>query len=139
MRISRKEYNYITEISNEASNGRGARLTQLAKNLKVSPASAYEEVFHLVSKGLVRREGEYIYVTEEGNRELLYAKKAHRVIETFLVKTGMGVEDACRLTDKFDLQVPEEVVEHIYRFLGKPERCPHSHEIPDVKSEGGAK
>jgi DtxR family Mn-dependent transcriptional regulator len=135
LRISRKEYDYILEIKSEASHGKGARLTKVAKGLKVSPASAYEEIYHLVTKGLVKREGDYIYVTEEGNRELLYAQKAHRVIETFLVKTGMSLEEACALTNRFDLLVPEEVIEHIYQFLGKPDRCPHSHQIPDVESE----
>jgi len=130
VRISRREINYLLVIKRENDSGRGARISTIAKSLNVSPASAYEEVMHLVSKGLVNKVDEYVYITELGSRELINAIRAHRIMEVLLVRAGMELDDACRSCSEFDSMIPEEVVERIYEYLGKPGKCPHGNEIP---------
>jgi Mn-dependent DtxR family transcriptional regulator len=130
MRYSHRELQYLLVIKRYNDNGKPARLTAIAKDVKVAPASAFEELNHLAEKGLVTKDKNEIWITDEGKQYIMKAIRAHRVIESFLVKLGMSKEEACEYSKQFDLMVPEEIIEKLYVFLGKPSNCPHGEEIP---------
>lgn len=130
MRYSHRELEYLLVIKRYNDKGTPARLSAIAKEVNVSPASAYEELDHLNKKGLIRKEKNDIWITKEGNEYIIKAIRAHRVIEAFLVKLGMSKEEACEYSKRFDLMIPEEIIERLYVFLGKPENCPHGEHIP---------
>ena len=130
MRYSHRELQYLLVIKRYNDNGKPARLTAIAKDVKVAPASAFEELNHLAEKGLITKDKNEIWITEEGKQYIVKAIRAHRVIESFLVKLGMSKEEACEYSKQFDLMVPEEIIEKLYVFLGKPSNCPHGEEIP---------
>lgn len=130
MRISNRELLYLLMIKEKNDEGYGASIFGVAKALGVSTASAYEEIRHLIAKGLVEKRDEGIYVTDEGIKEMNLLIKAHRVVETLLVKAGINPDRACELAKSFDYAIPEEVIEKLYEYLGKPSMCPHGREIP---------
>ncbi len=132
MRVSRRELQYLLAIKAENERGNGATVFKVARTLRVSTASAYEEISHLMRKGLVCKREDGIYVTEYGLKILNNALRAHRVLETLLVSMGFNADEACKLASEFDYAVPEEVVNRLYEYLGKPKRCPHGYEIPDA-------
>lgn len=130
MKYSHRELEYLLVIKKYNDKGTPARLSTIAKEVNVAPASAFEELDHLIKKGLVRKEKNDIWITKEGNEYIIKAVRAHRVIESFLVMLGMSKEEACRYSKQFDLMVPEEIIEKLYTFLGKPTNCPHGEQIP---------
>ncbi|MUM64775.1 metal-dependent transcriptional regulator [Acidianus infernus] len=130
MRYSHRELQYLLIIKRYNDSGRPARLTSIAKDINVAPASAFEELNHLAEKGLIIKDKSEIWITDEGKQYIIKAIRAHRVIESFLVKLGMSKDEACKYSKQFDLMVPEEIIEKLYIFLGKPSNCPHGEEIP---------
>jgi Mn-dependent DtxR family transcriptional regulator len=130
MKISHRELQYLLIIKKYNDNGKPARLTNIAKEVEVSPASAYEEINHLSEKGMVTKEKSEIWITSNGVNYIMKAVRAHRVIESFLVKLGVDKDEACKYSQQFDLMVPDEIVEKLYDFLGKPHNCPHGEDIP---------
>ncbi|MCI2415125.1 MAG: metal-dependent transcriptional regulator [Candidatus Aramenus sp.] len=131
MKISHRELQYLLVIKKYNDQGKPARLSNIANDVEVSPASAYEELNHLSEKGMITKKSRSeIWITKEGVDYILRAIKAHRVIESFLVKLGMDKDEACKYSQQFDLMVPEEIVERLYEFLGKPKNCPHGDVIP---------
>ncbi|BDC18979.1 DtxR family iron (metal) dependent repressor [Acidianus sp. HS-5] len=130
MRYSHRELQYLLVIKRYNDGGKPARLSSIAKDIKVAPASAFEELNHLAEKGLVNKDKNEIWITDEGKEYIMKAIRAHRVVESFLVKLGMSKDEACEYSKQFDLMVPEEIIEKLYIFLGKPSNCPHGEEIP---------
>ncbi|AWR97025.1 metal-dependent transcriptional regulator [Acidianus sulfidivorans JP7] len=130
MKYSHRELEYLLVIKKYNQQGSPAKLSNVAKEVKVAPASAFEEIEHLNKKGLIKKEKNDIWITEEGNEYILKAIRAHRVIESFLVKLGMSKDEACEYSKQFDLMVPEEIIEKLFIFLGKPTNCPHGEDIP---------
>ncbi len=129
MQISKREYDYLTVIKKYNDGKTGAKITRIAKEMGISPASVFEEIDHLVDKNLVRKERDGIWITDSGEREYEEWTKTHRVVETFLVRLGFDEKSACDFSKKFDYAVPEEVMEKLYVYLGKPKKCPHGGEI----------
>ncbi len=132
MRISSREFLYLLVIKGGVNDkGSGATIFGIAKALGVSTASAYEEINHLIKKGFVERRNGGIYITDEGIKEMNSLIRAHRVVETLLVRAGgIDPDKACELAKMFDYALPEEVVEKLYEYLGKPSKCPHGKDIP---------
>ncbi|MCY0860421.1 MAG: metal-dependent transcriptional regulator [Sulfolobaceae archaeon] len=129
--LSQRERTYLTVIKHLTDEEGFARLSKIAKEMSISPASAYEEINHLIKKGFVQKTNKGIKLTEEGEKELNKAIKAHRVVEYWLFNLGFGAAEACNYAKKFDYMVPLEVIEKLYVNLGKPETCPHGEKIPE--------
>ncbi|BCU68382.1 DtxR family iron (metal) dependent repressor [Sulfolobales archaeon HS-7] len=127
MYITKREIVYLKVIEKERD---GIRLSTLAKKLNIRPASAFEELNHLEGKGLIERKQSLILITENGKRELYKAIKAHRVVEELLTEIGIQEDKVCELSTKFDTDIPEEVIEKMYEYLGRPKKCPHGEDIP---------
>ncbi|QKQ99664.1 metal-dependent transcriptional regulator [Metallosphaera tengchongensis] len=130
MEISRREVEYLNAIKKLNDKGEPGKLTQIAKEIEVSPASAFEELKHLEKKGLILKQNNNVFITDEGKRSLSKAVRAHRVIESLLVKVGIDPITACDYSSQFDLNVPDEIIERLYDYLGKPNKCPHGFDIP---------
>ncbi|EZQ02084.1 MULTISPECIES: metal-dependent transcriptional regulator [Acidianus] len=130
MKYSYRELQYLIVIKKLNDGNKPAKLTEVARDVSVTASSAFEEIKHLSDKGLIKKEGQKIWITDEGKDYINKAIRAHRVVESFLVKLGMDKDEACNYSRQFDLLVPEEIVEKLYSFLGKPNNCPHGEGIP---------
>ncbi|AWR99666.1 metal-dependent transcriptional regulator [Metallosphaera hakonensis] len=130
MDISEREIEYLSTIKKMNDKGQPGKLTLIAREIDVSPASAFEEIKHLERKGLIFKEDNNIYLTDEGKRSLTKALRAHRVLESLLVKVGIDPDIACGYSKEFELKVPDEIIDKLYEYLGKPNKCPHGNGIP---------
>ncbi|MFP3259509.1 MAG: metal-dependent transcriptional regulator [Sulfolobus sp.] len=130
MSISRRELTYLLTIKKYNDEGKLAKLSWIARDLKISTASAFEELEHLENKGYVKKSKEGITITDEGRKAVDELIRAHRVIEALLVAIGFSPDDACKYSTQFDYVVPKEIIDKLHNYLGKPEKCPHGEEIP---------
>lgn len=128
--LSRREFSYLLTIKKYNDAGEGARINRIAKDLKIAPSSVFEEILHLEEKGLVKKKDDGIWVTDDGIKNINYLIKAHRVIEILLVNIGIDKQTACEYSKQFDYLVPQEIIDKLYNYLGKPSSCPHGLEIP---------
>ena len=131
IRLSKREINYLIAIKELIETSGKATLTEIAEKLNISVPSVYEEVNHLVKKGLVKKTARSITLSEKGEKALKDYLRAHRVIEVLLVKAGIPPEQACELSSKFDVHVPPEVIDAIFKFVGEPNQCPHGNPITE--------
>ena len=131
MGLSRRELSYLLVIKRYNDQGQLAKLSWIAKQLNISPASAYEELSHLESKGYIKKSKKGIELTEEGRKAIDSLIRAHRVIESLLVEIGFSPEEACKYSTQFDFVVPQEIIEKLYKYLGEPKKCPHGEDIPN--------
>ncbi len=106
VRISSREFLYLVVIKGMNDKGSGATIFGVAKALGVSTASAYEEINHLIKKGLVERRDGGVFITDEGIKEMNSLIRAHRVVETLLVRAGIDPDKACELARMFDYAYP---------------------------------
>ncbi|BCU70313.1 metal-dependent transcriptional regulator [Stygiolobus caldivivus] len=134
MNLSRRELSYLLVIKKYNDQGQLAKLSWVAKQLNISPASAYEELSHLEGKGFVKKNRSGIEITDEGKKAVDNLIKAHRVIESLLVEIGFSPDEACKYSTQFDFAVPEEIIDRLHKYLGEPKRCPHGEEIPITTS-----
>lgn len=112
------------------------RIGDLARVLNVTPPTVSIMVRRLASKGLVEvRAGEGARLTEKGLRELVEYLWKVGVFETLLSKVGLDAEEARRVSTLLSDRIPREVVDELYKLLGKPRRCPHGRPIPEPGSE----
>ncbi|MEM0304368.1 MAG: metal-dependent transcriptional regulator [Saccharolobus sp.] len=128
--LSRRELSYLLTIKKYNDEGEGCKINRIAKDLKIAPSSAFEEISHLEEKGLVKKKNDGIWITDEGLKGITSLIKAHRVIEILLVNIGIDKQNACEYSKQFDYLVPQEIIEKLYNYLGKPSACPHGLEIP---------
>ncbi|MFP3170469.1 MAG: metal-dependent transcriptional regulator [Sulfolobaceae archaeon] len=132
--ISRRELSYLLVIKKYNDQGQLAKLSWIAKQLSISPASAYEELEHLEGKGYIKKTRSGIEITSEGRKAIDNLIKAHRVIESLLVEIGFSPDEACKYSTQFDFAVPEEIIEKLHKYLGEPKKCPHGEVIPLTNS-----
>ena len=104
---------------------------QVAKALKVSPASATEMVQRLAGKGLVDYQlYKGLRLTEEGLEVAKRMKKRHRLAECLLIDVmnyqGEAHQAACMLEHAFTDEL-EETLDHL---LGRPSHDPTGRPIP---------
>lgn len=132
---------YLEAIYELTEKGVQAKTSELAKMLKVTPASVTEMLQKLANQGYVKYEPYYgAKLTPEGEEIARKIKRKHRLVERFLhdvlkIDKLRVHSEACKL----EHAVSDEVEEALCRFMGAPERCPDGErEIPicdkDVES-----
>lgn len=124
--VTAKELEYLRAIDEENS---PVSITSLSRKLGKSVSSVYEEVNHLVSKGLVHKGIDGICLTSNGKVLLELVKNSHRIIETWLVSLGFSVSEACSLASRIEAVMPIEIIKRLYEAMGKPRACPHGKPI----------
>lgn len=133
-RVSSRVYDYLGAIYRLGGlpGGCYARIGEIAKLLGVTPPTVSIMVRKLESKGLVEvKSGEGARLTERGLRELTEYLWRFGVFETLLCKVGLEAEEAKRVSAMLSDKVPRDVVDELYRLLGKPRSCPHGKPIPE--------
>lgn len=95
--------NYLEAIYELSTDGTGARISDIAKRLGVTKASANSAMATLSEKGLILNERyKEIFLTSSGRKFAEFTSKKHHVIEQFLTKI-LGVDaviadrDACAI------------------------------------------
>lgn len=133
-KLSKTSQDYLKYIFTLSEGGKPANTSDLAKRLKVSPASVTEMLDRLASAEpplVIYKKYQGAMLTEAGRQAALEVLRIHRLLETFLVEI-LGYswdnihEEACRL----EHVISKEFCERIADLLGNPTYTPHGEPIP---------
>lgn len=110
------------------------RITDISRELKVSPATVSKIVGKLEKRNLVKRiKYRYVQLTNEGKKIAEQIIRKHRIAEVFLSKMLGFDEVESHLYAHYLEHLPDVVVERIFVLVGKPDRCPHGNIIPGTE------
>lgn len=110
-----------------------ARITDIAKSLRVKPPSVVELVDRLHEKGMLERGPGGIRISKSGTTGLREIHRSHRIFELMLTQMGMPLEVACRESKRVEGHSSRNVIKAICNYLGHPRVCPHGVPIePDL-------
>ena len=116
-----------------AEDGR-VSVTALAREQKVSPASASEMVKKLAALDLVEH-APYrgVRLTRAGEKVAVEVIRHHRLLELYLAHTlGLHVDDVHDEADRLEHVISEELEAKIDSALGYPTHDPHGDPIPSA-------
>jgi len=134
MNLSKAEQDYVKVIYDLAQehNTNLVSLKQLTAQLAVSAPSVTEMAKRIEKKGLIEYQSyKGVRLTSLGNEQALFILKAHRVWEYFLLDVLNYAEDDVHLeAEALEHAVSPQLIERLYDYLGRPERCPHGRPIP---------
>ena len=108
--------------------------TVLANYMSVTPATVVDALNTLKRKGYityVKRFGSKL--TDKGRNVIKKLIWKHRVLETFIYYSiGGDVSKICDGIKGAELMISDEIIMEIYEKLGKPCKCPHGRDIPNI-------
>jgi DtxR family transcriptional regulator, Mn-dependent transcriptional regulator len=125
---------YLKEIYKLQSGGTRVSVTALARQQRVSPASASAMVKKLAAINLVEH-APYrgVQLTPAGERVAVEVIRHHRLIELYLAQTlGLDVAHVHDEADRLEHVLSEELEARIDHALGFPTHDPHGDPIPDA-------
>ncbi|MCC2671312.1 MAG: iron (metal) dependent repressor, DtxR family [Armatimonadetes bacterium] len=115
--------------------------TDLAKSVKVSPASVTGMLKRLQERGLILHEKYHgISLTDEGRKSALATIRRHGLLERLLVDVlGLPWHEVDELAGRLEHHITPEVEDRLRRFLGNPQTCPHGQPIDWVEEESNVR
>ena len=128
---------YLKEIYKLAVGGERVSTSALARQQRVSDASASAMVKKLAALSLARHERyRGVELTDAGERVALEVIRHHRLLELYLAETlGLDVDDVHDEADRLEHVLSDELEARIDRALGFPTHDPHGDPIPDANLE----
>lgn len=128
--LSRRDYDCIESVQSLSSKGWPARVKDVAAKMNVTPPTAVGFLDKLVERDLVEKGPSGYRLSKEGSAWLKDVTRAHRLLETLLARTGMSLEEACRIASSVAGDVDSDAVEKLCAHLSHPSACPHGRPIP---------
>jgi DtxR family Mn-dependent transcriptional regulator len=132
--LSEAIQDYLKAIYKLQTESGRATITAVAREQRVSPASASAMVKKLAALELIEHEPyRGAHLTEAGERVALEVIRHHRLLELYLAQTlGLHVDDVHDEADRLEHVISEELEARIDRALGYPTHDPHGDPIPDA-------
>jgi len=123
---------YLVTIARSRENDHPVPLSQLARELAVSPVSVNEMCYKLQEQGLVIYQPyKGVTLTPEGDRRACYVLRRHRLWEVFLVeKLGLEYEEAHNAACQLEHTTSDLVTARLDAFLDYPSANPVGLPIP---------
>jgi len=123
---------YLITIARLREGDRPLPLSQLAKELSISPISTNEMCRKMQDEGLVvYRPYKGVSLTSEGEQRACYILRRHRLWEVFLVKyLGLEITRAHDAACDLEHNTLDLVADRLYTFLGHPTVNPEGLPIP---------
>jgi DtxR family Mn-dependent transcriptional regulator len=128
---------YLKGLYHLQSGERRVSVTALAREQKVSPASASAMVKKLAALELVEH-APYrgVRLTRAGEKVAVEVIRHHRLLELYLARTlGLDVEDVHDEAERLEHVLSEELEAKIDSALGYPTHDPHGDPIPNADLE----
>ncbi|MDR3576562.1 MAG: metal-dependent transcriptional regulator [Anaerolineaceae bacterium] len=126
---------YLKAIYELSIGGNPVSTTQLAKHLKVAPASVTGMLQKLALNRpplLVYKKHHGVTMTPEGRSVALEIIRHHRLIELFLYKSlGYSWDEVHEEADRLEHVMSDFLEDHIAEALDNPTHDPHGDPIPD--------
>jgi len=98
--------------------------------MRVAPPTAVGFLDKLVGKALIEKGPSGYKLSSQGITWLKEATRVHRLLETLLARTGMSLDEACRIAASVGADVDAAAVEKLCAHLSHPDSCPHGMPIP---------
>jgi DtxR family Mn-dependent transcriptional regulator len=135
--ISEAIQHYLREIYKLAESGERVTTTAIARQMRVSAASASAMVKKLAALSLVvHAPYRGVSLTAEGEQIALEVIRHHRLLELYLAETlGIHVDEVHDEADRLEHVLSEELEARIDETLGYPTHDPHGDPIPDANLE----
>lgn len=135
MSASIEEYlEWIYRLSKEQDE---VTTTDLAKSVKVSPASVTGMLKRLSERGLIHHEKYHgITLTDQGREVALTTIRRHGLLERLLADVlGLPWHLVDDMAGRLEHHITPQVEERLQQFLGYPTTCPHGQPINWVEPE----
>jgi DtxR family Mn-dependent transcriptional regulator len=122
---------YLEAMYTLSKGERAVKTTELAKHLKISPASVTEMVQNLAERGYVDYKKYYgATLTKKGLRMAKKMKRKHRLLERFLadvlkIPPEKVHDEACRM----EHALSDEAEEALCKVLNQPDVCPDDNNV----------
>ena len=134
MRTSTSIQDYLKRIYELTESGQSASTNDLARELKVKPASVTGMIQKLAAEtpALVEyQKHQGVTLTVAGKRAALEVIRHHRLLETWLVQTlGYSWDEVHEEAERLEHVISEDFERRIAAALGHPLRDPHGELIP---------
>jgi DtxR family Mn-dependent transcriptional regulator len=125
---------YLKQIYDLTECGSPASTNDLARELKVKPASVTGMIQKLAAEkpALVKyQKHQGVTLTPAGKRAALEVIRHHRLLETWLVQTlGYAWDEVHEEAERLEHVISEDLEQRIAAALGHPARDPHGELIP---------
>lgn len=128
--LSRRDYDYVESVHALSSGGWPARVKDIAARLRVAPPTAVEFLDKLLGLGIVEKGPSGYRLSTKGIECFNEATRSHRLIETLLVRNGISVDEACRISSSLRGPIDEVYLEQLCSHMSHPNLCPHGRPIP---------
>jgi DtxR family transcriptional regulator, Mn-dependent transcriptional regulator len=128
---------YLKELYHLQTGDGRVSVTALAREQKVSPASASAMVKKLAALELVEH-APYrgVRLTSAGEKVAVEVIRHHRLLELYLARTlGLDVDDVHDEAERLEHVLSEELEAKIDSALGYPTHDPHGDPIPNADLE----
>lgn len=138
-RIQRRETweDALKFLASHDPHNQGVPSQALAGYLKLSVATTAELVNRLCRQGLVKFQGNRVFLTPEGRREATRILRAHRLWEFYLAyTTDLPPQELHRRAEKQEHRLSPEQLRDLAARMGHPVRDPHGDPIPDEAGRG---
>jgi DtxR family transcriptional regulator, Mn-dependent transcriptional regulator len=128
---------YLEQIYRLSMEQEEVTTTDVARSLKVSPASVTGMVKRLAERGLIHHEKYHgITLSEQGRVIALATIRRHGLLERLLVDVlGLPWHLADEEAGRLEHHITPEVEERLQKFLGNPQTCPHGQPINWIEPE----
>lgn len=125
---------YLKRIYDLTESGSPASTNDLARELKVKPASVTGMIQKLAAEKpalVAYQKHQGVTLTSAGKRAALEVIRHHRLIETWLVQTlGYSWDEVHEEAERLEHVISEDLEQRIAAALGHPVRDPHGELIP---------
>ncbi len=131
--VTQSAEDYLKTIYKLQSSGARVTTNDLAKALKVAPASVTNMAKKLAESGLLRHtKHRGVALTPSGEKIALEMIRHHRLLELYLLEAmGYSWDRVHDEAEKLEHHISEEFEERIDQLLGHRKRDPHGDPIPD--------
>ena len=129
--LSRRDYDCIDTVQALSTDGWSARVRDIAASMKVSPPTAVEFLEKLVGMGFVEKGRSGYRLSGKGVRCFNETTRTHRLLETLLSRSGVPLEDACKISSSIVEPIDDGILEKLCTKMSHPEMCPHGRPIPE--------
>ena len=128
---------YLEQIYRLSKEQDEVTTTDLARSLKVSPASVTGMLKRLSERGFIHHEKYHgITLSDMGRDVALAIIRRHGLIERLLVDVlGLPWHLVDEVAGRLEHHITPEVEERLSTFLGNPQTCPHGQPINWVEPE----
>lgn len=126
--------NYLKRIYDLTEDGSPASTNDLARELKVKPASVTGMIQKLAAEKpalVAYQKHQGVTLTPAGKRAALEVIRHHRLLETWLAQTlGYAWDEVHEEAERLEHVISEDLEQRIAAALGHPARDPHGELIP---------